>query len=259
MQSSYGINQAAALLGMLADSSFKHTDSMIAEEALVPSRAVMRVPNTADRVQGTKATYATLTVTADLITGNSTIITVGGQATTATVYGTSHAATMAAIVAKVAALSTVAKAILNGSNNRVIEIWTTGAVNDASGETTLGASQPTWGLAASLKAADFYGVCQLSSRLAGTASPNSDNSAQYPAESLVNILRKGRIWVNFETAFDPDKDDLYVRHTADTGKYVGDFRNTSDSSKATILSSLPIRVITHLTAAGMGVIELNLP
>lgn len=258
MQTSYNRDQAIAILGMLADTSFKHTESMICDEAIPVGRAVMRVPNTSDRVRLSKANYATLTASADLIASNSTIVTVDGVATTATVYATSHAATMAAIVAKIAALSTVANAWLDTTNNKVIHIVAVGPDIEAEAETTLGDTQATWTAAASFRASDFFGLAQLSQRLEGGL-PNVDNAAEYPVESLANILRRGRLYVNFETAFDPDKDTLYVRHTAATGKHIGDFRKDADTNKAVSLAGLPIRVVSHLSAAGMGVIEINLP
>lgn len=257
MQLAYSSTQDPAVLGMLADTSFKHTDSKIAASEIAFGRGVVRVPDTSDQARPTSANYSTITVSADLIASNSTIVTVNSVATTATVYASSHAATMAAIVVKVLALSTVSRAYLDSSNNRIIHIWSIAATNTSSAETTLGSTQPTWTAAASMYASDFYGVAQMTHSVASHLIANTTNV--YAAEAVANILRRGRIWVNFETAFDPDKDTLYVRHTADTGKYVGDFGNTSDSSKCTSLSGLPITVITHLTAAGMGVIEINLP
>lgn len=258
MQLSYGRYHSELMLGMPVSGAFRFTDPMIAAEALPFGRGVIRVPNTKDQVRLTRPNYATLTVSADLIASNSTIVTVDGTATTATVYATSHAATMAAIVTKVAALATVAKAWLDTSNNRIIHIIGVGATITAAGETTLGATQPTWAAIASVYAANFFGIVQGTQAMEG-ALPNADNEGSYAAKSLVNVLRKGRIAVNFETAFDPDKDTLYVRYTADTGLYIGDFRNDADTSKATSLAGLPIRVISHLTAAGLGIIEIDLP
>jgi hypothetical protein len=259
MQTTYSNQHGAAILGMLAESMFKHTDSMICAEALPVARAVMKVPGKKDQVRLTRPNHATITVSADLITANSTIVTVDGVATTATVYATSHAATMAAIVTKIAALSTVANAYLDGSNNRIIHVITNLATPTVAAETTLGATQPTWAAAYTFTASDFYGIAQLSQRLEGGL-PNSDNEASYPNESVSNILRRGRIYVWFETAFNPDKDTLYVRHTVNgEGTAIGQFRNDADTSRAVSLSSLPIRVISYLTAAGMGVVEINLP
>jgi hypothetical protein len=257
-QTAYNINQAAAILGMLVDSSFKHTESMINNdaEALPVGRAVMRVPATSDQVRLVRPNYGTVTVSADLDATSSSIITVDGTATTATVYASSHAATMAAIVVKVAALATVAKAWLDTTNNKIIHIIAKAAATTVSGATTVTAQ--TWAATQSFLASDFFGIAQLSNHIEAGL-PNTDSDATYPVEGLVNVLRRGRIWVNFETAFDPDKDTLYVRNIVNTGKYIGQFGNVSDSSKCVSLAGLPIRVLDILTAAGMGRIEINLP
>ena len=258
-QTAYNINQAEAILGMLADCSFKHTESMINNdaEALPVGRAVMRVPATEDQVRLVRPNYGTLTVSADLDATSSSIITVNAVATTATVYASSHAATMAAIVVKVLALSTVAKAWLDTTNNKIIHIVSKAAANVSSGATTVTAQ--TWAAGTTtFIATDFFGIAQLSHHLEAGL-PGTDSDATYPVEGLVNVLRQGRIWVNFETAFDPDKDTLYVRNIVDTGKYIGQFGNVADSAKCVSLAGLPIRVLDILTAAGMGRIEINLP
>ena len=261
-QTSYGTEQAIGILGGLADSSFKHTESMIASEAIVPGRAVIRTPNYADQIQTCKANYALAVSSTALIASNSTIVTVNSVATTATVYCSSNAATMAAILVKVKALSTVSRAELvsteSGDNILSLRIWTTGATAVVTVATTLGSTQPTWTVTASLDATNIFGIAQLTQSIEGQL-PDVDNSASHAANSLVNVLRRGKIFVNFETAFDPDQDTLYVRYTADTGKYIGDFGNTADSARCVSLAGLPIRVVTHLTAAGIGIVELNLP
>src|SRR5512137_2367211 len=113
MQLSYGEEKAVAILGALADSRYKHTDSRIASEAVKAGRFVMKVPGTDNQVRQTQANYNTITTSADLIASNSTIVTVNGVASTAVVYGSSHAATMAAIVVQVLANAEVARCWLD--------------------------------------------------------------------------------------------------------------------------------------------------
>jgi hypothetical protein len=174
------------------------------------------------------------------------------------VYGTSQAATMAALVAAVLANAEVANCWLDGSNNRIIHIVTFDAVATISAATT-GGSAVTWTAGtASVRAQDFYGIAQLSAALEG-ADANEDNEATVAAESLVNVLRRGRIAVKFETAFNIEKDTLYVRHTVNGATVVGDFRNSSDTNRATSLSGYPVRVLESLSAKGIGFIEINLP
>lgn len=259
MQTSYSVNKAVALLGQIEMGTSKFTESGIASEAVKIGRAVMKVPGQVGQVRNVQPNYNTLTVSADLIASNSTIVTVNGVASDAVVYGSSHAATMAALVTAVLANAEVANCWLDASNNRLIHIVTFDAVATISAATTLGASQPTWTAGtASVRASDFYGVAQLSAALEG-ADANEENAATAAAETLVNVLRRGRIAVKFETAFNIEKDTLYVRHTVNGSTVVGDFRNSSDTNRATSLSGYPIKVLESLSGAGIGFIEINLP
>ena len=259
MQLNYAVNKSVALLGQLMDSSAKFTESGVASEAVKVGRAVMKVPGQIGQVRNTQPNYNTLTASEDLVDSNSTIVTVNGVASAAVEYGASHAATMAALVAAVLANAEVANCWLDGSNNRIIHIVTFEAVATISAATTLGVSRPTWAAGtASVRAQDFYGIAQLSAALEG-ADANEDNEATVAAESLVNVLRRGRIAVKFETAFNIEKDTLYVRHTVNRATVVGDFRNSSDTDSATSLSGYPVRVLESLSAAGIGFIEINLP
>jgi len=117
------------------------------------------------------AQVSVLTVSDELITGNSTVVTLNGAPLAAEVYATSHAATMTAIAALIQAEAAVATAVAAGN-----AITITAAVADTpfsvSSVTTLGATQPTWisqvsteagGIAGSLTNAvsennDWYGL-----------------------------------------------------------------------------------------------------
>jgi hypothetical protein len=252
MQLNYAVNKSVALLGQLMDSSAKFTESGVASEAVKVGRAVMKVPGQIGQVRNTQPNYNTLTASADLGDSNSTIVTVNGVASEAVVYGTSQAATMAALVAAVLANAEVANCWLDGSNNRIIHIVTFDAVATISAATTGGSAVIWTAGTASVRAQDFYGIAQLSAALEG-ADANEDNEATVAAESLVNVLRRGRIAVKFETAFNIEKDTLYVRHTVNGATVVG------DTNRATSLSGYPVRVLESLSAKGIGFIEINLP
>jgi len=88
----------------------------------------------------------TITVDADLVTGNSTLVTVNGTALSPVVFASDHATTMTAIATAIQALSEVATATAGGTGTRTITI--TAAAGETvivnSVVTTLGATQPTW-------------------------------------------------------------------------------------------------------------------
>lgn len=135
----YGFPDTARL-GVI-DSNHSEVDS-------IPSAVATMVPG--DLVftyQGDNAGYkylldtAKLVFSADLSASNSTVVTVNGVSTVAEVYGTSHAATMTAIINKVKALTGV-ECILDStdSNGRTILIRTKGATNTSSAAVTGGSA-----------------------------------------------------------------------------------------------------------------------
>lgn len=95
----------------------------------------------------TSTTYASnyfdVIFSADLIASNSVAGTVNGVALTATVYGTSNAATLAAVAVKIAAVAGVARAVALTNSIRVYPSNANGIVTLTSFAVTLGASQAT--------------------------------------------------------------------------------------------------------------------
>lgn len=84
------------------------------------------------------------------------------------------------------------------------------------------------------------------------------------AGTPLNILRKGRIWVYCETAFNPDSDTLFVRFTDNgAGKTKGQVRNDADSGKADELGAsgygIAFKPLNTLTAAGYLLLDVNFP
>lgn len=162
-QQSYNIDQNAAMLGMLADSQFKHTESMIASEVIPVGRGVTKVVGEDDQIQ-----------------------------------------------------------LPDVTDN------------------------------------DFYGVAHRTQALEGGL-PNTDVEPSYPIKSLVNTLRRGGVWVYFETAFDPDSDTLYMRAVAGgAGELPGQFRNDADGGEAVAVAG-NVEVKTTLAAAGLGILQINKP
>ena len=260
-QTGYDIDQVGGMLGMLADSRNKHTESMICSEVMPIGRFASRVGNSVNQVELPEKNVGTLVFDADFVASNSIIITVNSVATAAVVFATDHDTTAAAVLAAIQGLSTVASAYLDptDTDNRTFIIKVIDAPAVVAEAITGGSSQATGTVTYALDTASLFGIVQHSHALEGGL-PGSTDPIQYPVNATANILRKGAIYVYMETAFDPDVDTLYVRHEANgaTG-LVGQFRNDSDSSKATSLSALPIKVRSNLSAAGLAIIEINLP
>lgn len=258
-QLSYPINQPVSMLGMLADSRYKHTESMIASEAIPIGRAVLRVYDTEDQARLPEANQITMLYDADFVTSNSIAFTVSGVSITPVVFATDHDTTMAALVTAISGLSTVVSATATDTagDNRTILILTN---TDATASTTVtgGASQATGTPTITSTDGNIHGISQHTHSLESGLPGNTD-PIQYPVNDVANVLRIGAIWTQFETAFDPDVDTLYVRfQNAGANEAIGWFRNDADSGDAVAVTG-NIRVVSHLSAAGLGVIELNKP
>lgn len=129
---------------------------------------------------------AKLVVSADLIASNSTIVTINGVATTATVYGTSHAATMAAIIVKIKALAGVTDAVLDAAdtNSRTILVLSKGVDISAAAATTLGETQPTWAVTYG-SAQVFLGVAMFLQKASSLSVASAQGYEQYDAMAIV--------------------------------------------------------------------------
>lgn len=103
----------------------------------------------------------------------------------------------------------------------------------------------------------LFGVAMFTQSLEGDL-PGVDEYPSYPANDVVNVLRRGSIWVYCETAFDPDTDDLYLRHTTNGALVPGDFRNDADTANAVQITG-NFQVRNTLSAAGLLLVELNKP
>jgi len=86
--------------------------------------------------------------------------------------------------------------------------------------------------------------------------PNDTGIALYEAGEEITVLRKGRIWVYVEEAVAVN-DDVFLRHTTNAALLAGDFRTDADTARADQITNA--RFITATTAAGLAMVEINLP
>ena len=130
-----------------------------------------------------------LVFSGDLGASNSTVVTVNGVAAPAVVYGTSHLATITAIVAGLQGLAvtgTTVKAVLDSSdtNNRTILVLTKGATSVASAVVTGGSAvtvTATTGLVGSM----FRGVAKYATRVP----TNVGSTGLYTLGEMVSVVR----------------------------------------------------------------------
>lgn len=83
------------------------------------------------------------------------------------------------------------------------------------------------------------------------------SGAEYAANEVVAVLRKGRMWVNSETALD-NGGAIYVRHTANgAATTLGKVRNDADTNNAALLPNA--QCVLGRADAGLVEIEFSLP
>ena len=116
-------------------------DTGIVQETMTPGMPVFGYTGSDKKIWKLKADVSKLVFSGDLGAANSTVITVNGVASAAVVYGTSHAATMTAIINAINALTGV-EAVLDSTdtNGRTILIRVKGATSVASGAVTGGSA-----------------------------------------------------------------------------------------------------------------------
>lgn len=237
-QTNYNFNMASAYAGMKADSRFDLVETFIAETEVPFGRGVGSESGSS-YVNVPKKDVALIALSTALIASNSTIVTINGNATTATVYATSHNATMNAIKAKIEALAGVTSVTLtDATNNLEFTVETEGVVISAAAAVTLGDSQPT--VTVTLSSDDIF---------RGIAIHTHNQNGKYIANDAVNVLRQGVVWVETGVAVNEDE-DAYV----DLAGGIGKFTNVSSGNLAT-----GGKFRSTVGSAGLAKVNINLP
>lgn len=178
---------------------------------------------------------AVITLSTDLITGNSTIVTIDGVALTAVVFTTSHAITMTLLCAEIDSAPGVSSCSYSGDVITVLaSLGLELTVNSVA--ITSGATQPT------------VSIVHSNQTAAG--------EVFYRAMSAISGLRKGAVMVVVEETVTSD-DDVYVRYKTSGADLPGQFRKDADSNTAVAFSGAKYR--EGASAGAVAVVEFNLP
>jgi len=215
--------------------------------AVQDGRGVSRGTDAETQVENLVQENGTITFSADLVAADVVSISVNGVAITDTTYGTSHDATMAAIEAKIEALTGVSSSV---SAARVISVSrpaTDGA--DLSIVATIvngGAGTATIALA--------YTTDQA---FAGIACGEQNEAGEFVQYTEVPVLTQGVIWGELVTGQTPAVDGtVYVVSTgANRGKFSTVNDTTTEAVTGAVFKSAAI-VTEGLTLAK---IEINKP
>lgn len=196
---------------------------------------------------------ASITYSADFISGNSIPMTVNGVAITPIVFATSHAATFAALIAAIDALSGVSAVAGTG---REILITIDGAVSNitlSNYTVTGGISQPNTTIVYS-SVDVFEGVAVL--RHGQPTTIGGDD--KYEINDALNVLTKGVVWVEV-VATVAYGDAVYVQNDTTYTDNQGQFTNVSSGNLAVSGARFASAAVGTTTTPALAKIEFNLP
>lgn len=219
------------------DSLHWETDSMVAGESINPGAPVFGyVGDTTQTAYGFKVDTAKVVYSADFVASNSIAFTVNGTSITPVVYGTSHAATMTALIAAINGLTgVVAIADSPDTNNRTILVRTKGATNTTTSAVTLGATQATVTVTTG-SAQIFRGVAKYAPRVPATIG----GTASFVQYESVPVVRLADVWVPADSGVEA-MENVYITSTGTfgvSGVSVGRAVASRDSTTALALVRL---------------------
>lgn len=250
-QTSYNIEHNEAFAGMKVDSRFDTVESKLVEAPAGVGLAfglglMSGIEDAVNQVRLPAKVKSVLSADADLITSNSTVVTINGDALDAVVFDTDHDTTMALIAAEIADHEDVYSATVTASRDITI-IGKDGIAISASAVTTGGASQAGWTQVQSDPGV-FRGV--LVHRHVEKAL--TTGIAQLVDQDAADVLRKGEIWLPYTDTPVVDA-ALYINLA--TANYEG--YATDESSGNIAVPGGKIREVN--TSLSLLKAEINLP
>jgi hypothetical protein len=195
MQSTYNRYMGIAVPGLIADSEFTFKDGLQAFETIGLGLGVVQRIGKPQQGRLPKANKAKIVLDADLVASNVVNLKVNGLAMAPVTYGSSHAATMAAVVVAIKAIAGVGNAVLDSSdtNSRTILVYSNDGldclVTDAA--VTGGVSQANITVTTSTTDV-IYGISIMSQAIEQV---RFTGIVAYTSGAPVGCLVRGRIWV----------------------------------------------------------------
>jgi hypothetical protein len=234
----------------LEDSNIKTRN---AEQAIEFGRAVVKGISGGVDVKNIFKSKASLTFDADFVTGNTIDLNVNGVAISQVTFATSHAATFAAVIAAIDALTGISAVAGTGreilitvdnaaSNITISDVVVAGGASQA-GSTTVYSSVDT-----------FEGIAAL--RHGQPTTIGGDD--KYQINDAVNVLTKGVIFVEV-VATVAYGDSVYVYNDKSNESNQGQFTNAS-SGNLVVSSAKFVSAATGTTGSpALAKVEINQP
>lgn len=242
-----------AKAGQVATLEASNIKTRSAQQALKFGRAV--VVGSTPGVDGKNIfqSQASITYDADFITGNSIPMTVNGVAITPVVFATSHAATFAALIAAIDALSGVSAVAGVG---REILITIDGAISNitlSNYAVTGGISQPATTVV--YYSVDlFEGVAVL--RHGQPTTIGGDDL--YEINDAVNVLTKGVVWVEVVSTV-AYGEIAYVQADSNFPENQGQFTSIATDNVEVAGAKFVSSAVGTTTTPALAKVEFNLP
>lgn len=205
-QSNYNINMPIGIPGQIADCGYKNTLSPAALEIIPPAVGVMKPLNLDYKIMLPRTDIGTISLSIDMVAGNTIATTVNTVAVGPVAFATSSADTLEALAALIRAIPGISSVLVGGVGNRVITIVGNAGTAIALGTTVMvqggGGTVPV-ATNATGQTGVFFGVTQyiynrqnIYIPLAGpNASISSAGAVPYYAGDVVPTLTQGRIYV----------------------------------------------------------------
>lgn len=170
-------------------------------------------------------------------------------------FAASHLNTMGLIETQVELNAGVLSATVGGANNRTLTVLAKEGYEIEVGATA-------WAVTAGSSQAGVTYVRGTTDSIIGVSlhqnvEADSSNVAQYKRYDAVNVLTKGRIWVEAQETVNTS-DSLFAQFVSATAER-GELRNTADSAPVEAVAVSATKLRSSGAANGLVILELNQP
>lgn len=186
----------------------------------------------------------TLTLNADLITGNKVNGSINGEAITEVDFDTDHATTMTALAAAIAALDGVTASVTAARVITVVVANQDGLAEDFL--VTAGVSQAT--ITPTYSTADIFAGVMVHEHVMARSTVDGSEVAKYFNKHAANVLDEGIIWVPVTEAVAVDDTAYVIATGSNRGKF----------SKTSAVTSISTTGKFKSATAGAGLAQLKI-